>query len=113
MMLLLAGYQFVCTSSDRLDQFKRLSKAATNGNPPLCNDWRAGYKCFLCAKHALIGCQSQLGVSGQDGHRVDTQDSIYPAMSVLYIQHYLQDNKWASGEEYGPASGEVVILSKL
>jgi hypothetical protein len=47
---------------------------------------------------------SQLGVSVQDANKVGAQDSRYPAMSVLYTQHSLQDAKLESGEEQGPSS---------
>jgi hypothetical protein len=47
--------------------------------------------------------QSQLGVSVQDANRIGAQDATYPAMSVLYTQHSLQDTMLASCEEQDPA----------
>jgi hypothetical protein len=46
----------------------------------------------------------QLGVSVQEAKGVGAQDARYPALSVLYTQHSLQDAKLASCEEKGKAS---------
>jgi hypothetical protein len=73
----------------------------------LCNDWRAGYECFLC---------SDSRVSVQHSNRVCAQDARYPAMSVLcahIAQHSLQDSKLAICEEQDKYSWAVVLLSKM
>jgi hypothetical protein len=81
MILLFAGYQFVYA-----DQFKI---GAQNTNV------------FLAQKKLWTPVSAETDV--QDSNRIGAQDARYPAMSVLYSQHSLQDSKLASCEEQGPS----------
>jgi hypothetical protein len=61
---------------------------------------------YLMRQSWHLKLQSQLGMHVQDSNTVGAQGSRYPAMSVLFTQHPLQDSKLEYGEEQAPLKGQ-------
>jgi hypothetical protein len=49
-----------------------------------------------------VGVQDATRVSAHNANRVGAHDARYPAMSVVYTQHSLQDSKLASCAKIHP-----------